>query len=86
MTTRAEGTDRQAGSAVVVAAEPLLVGCQDAARLVGIPYRSFQRALANGRVPPATTRIGRRRLWAVEELREWVRAGCHSSSAAEAVP
>ena len=68
---------------VVVQAEPLLVGARDAARLLGLKQRSFERRLACGDLPAATVRIGRRRLWAMDDLRSWVRAGCRSIECSE---
>ena len=61
---------------IIVQAEPLLVAARDAARLLGLKDRSFERRLASGDLPAAWTRIGRRRLWSVRQLTEWVAAGC----------
>lgn len=55
----------------------LLVGTDEASRLLGMSRRSFERIDSNGKLGPLPVRIlGGRPLWGVEELRAWVRAGC----------
>jgi len=54
----------------------LLVGTDEAARLLGMSRRSFERIDSNGKLGPLPARIlDGRLLWGVEELRAWVRAG-----------
>lgn len=65
--------DRQAPPADV-----LLVSASEAARLCGVGLTTWYSLIAQGRVPPSV-RLGRRRLWSVEELREWTRARCPAS-------
>jgi hypothetical protein len=52
---------------VVGALTPQAIGRQDAARLLGISTRSFERAVARGQIPGGF-RIGRRRVWPVKDL------------------
>lgn len=55
----------------------LLVSSNEAARLVGMCRRSFERIDSNGKLGPLPVKVlSGRLLWSVEELRAWVRAGC----------
>lgn len=54
--------------------EPLCVDARDLAVLLGISPRHVRAMKARGALPEAL-RIGRRRLWRVEEIRAWVTAG-----------
>lgn len=56
-------------------AEPLLVAAPLAAHLCGLSERTWRKLDATGEVPGAL-RVGRRRLWSLDELRRWVSAGC----------
>jgi predicted DNA-binding transcriptional regulator AlpA len=60
--------------------EPLAVGAQEAARLVGIAPSSWYRLLSRG-LAPAGLRLGGRVLWSVDTLRRWIAAGCPDASA-----
>jgi len=60
---------------VELTTEPLLVDGEAAARLLGISVRHLLSLDSGGRIPQPV-RLGRRRLWVVEELRAWARAGC----------
>lgn len=53
----------------------LLVSAPVAARMCGISERTWRKRDAQGLVP-LPVRVGSRRLWAVENLRRWVEAGC----------
>ena len=55
--------------------QPLLVGVTEAARLLGISRSTFYGLDAAGQIPVGV-RLGRRRLWSVAELGDWVDAGC----------
>lgn len=68
MTTSATTLPRAA------APEPLAVSAADAATLLGIGRTNFLGLVASGRAPPGI-KLGRRRLWAVVELQEWLAAG-----------
>ncbi|MGC8541351.1 MAG: helix-turn-helix transcriptional regulator [Phycisphaerae bacterium] len=57
---------------------PLAVAAADAARLCGVSPAHWAAMLAGGRVPPGV-RLGRRRLWPVAELRDWLAAGAPSA-------
>lgn len=54
---------------------PELVNARDAAHILGISPTFLEQLDASGRLGPQALRLGRRRLWSVEELRSWVRAG-----------
>ncbi len=69
---------------VIVIVEPLLVGSAVAARVTGMSARSWQRLAAEGAVP-APIPFGRKRLWRLEKLREWVALGCPSRERFEAL-
>ncbi len=60
---------------VVVLIDPMLVGTELAGRIVGVSGRQWRRWASEGLVPDPL-RLGRRRLWLVEELRSWTAAGC----------
>lgn len=57
--------------------EPLLVGVKDVCSLLGLSRSALYDGLACGRIPSGV-KIGRRTLWSLEEMREWVRVGCPS--------
>lgn len=54
---------------------PLLVSAADAAKLLGIASSTLYKLNACGRVP-RHVRLGRRTLWRVAKLEDWVNAGC----------
>jgi predicted DNA-binding transcriptional regulator AlpA len=56
--------------------EPLLLSASDAAALLSIGRAHFYAMHSSGRLGPMPIALGRRKLWSVEELREWVQAGC----------
>lgn len=54
----------------------ILVSSNEAARLLGMSRRSFERIDSNGKLGPLPAKVLKGRvLWSVEELRAWVRAG-----------
>ena len=55
--------------------QPLLVSAKEAARICGIGRSLWCSLQSAGRVP-MPIRLGRRTLWRVAELAEWVEAGC----------
>ncbi len=57
---------------------PLLVDASAAATLLGVGRSHFYALHSSGRLGPMPIALGRRKLWRVEELREWVRQGCPS--------
>ena len=57
------------------ASRPLLVGAQDAARMVGVSVATWWGHNAAGRCP-RPVRLGRRTLWRLAELEAWVVADC----------
>ncbi len=52
----------------------LAVDAPTAAMMLGISPAHFYTRLSAGQVPPGF-HLGRRRLWSVQELREWIDAG-----------
>lgn len=57
---------------------PLAVDSYGAARLLGVSESHWRVLRAGGQCPPGF-RLGRRRLWAVAELRDWIAAGAPSA-------
>jgi predicted DNA-binding transcriptional regulator AlpA len=55
---------------------PLLIGAEEAARMLGICRSSFLAADKTGEIGPQSVRIGGRRLWVLDELKAWALAGC----------
>jgi predicted DNA-binding transcriptional regulator AlpA len=55
--------------------QPLQVSAKVAAPLAGVSVATWWRLHAAGKVP-APAKLGGRTLWRVDELREWVAAGC----------
>ncbi|MEX2671909.1 MAG: hypothetical protein WD294_07355 [Phycisphaeraceae bacterium] len=58
------------------AVHPVLLGAESAASMLSLSRRYFLTADASGRIGPRSIKIGRRRLWSVDELRTWAAAGC----------
>jgi len=56
--------------------EKLLISARDAAAMLGISRAFFYGMIATGRLGPAPVKLGRRRLYKIDELRDWCRAGC----------
>jgi predicted DNA-binding transcriptional regulator AlpA len=54
---------------------PLLIAARRAAAMCGKSLRTWRSWDAAGWIP-RPVRIGRSTLWRVEELREWIAAGC----------
>jgi predicted DNA-binding transcriptional regulator AlpA len=59
------------------ALEPLAVGAKAAARLCGVS-RSLWYSLDSAARVPEGVRLAGRRVWPLDELRDWLRAGCPS--------
>ena len=57
---------------------PLAVDSYGAARLMGISESHWRILVSGGRCPPGV-RLGRRRLWSVQELQDWIQAGAPSA-------
>lgn len=55
--------------------QPLAVDAIEAAHLCGVSPNHWWKLHNSGRCP-APIRLGRRCLWRVAELREWMAAGC----------
>ena len=64
--------------------QPLLVPAAEAARLCGVSRAFWYSLLSAGRTP-VPIRLGRRTLWRVSELKEWVEAGCPARERWEAL-
>jgi len=56
--------------------EPLLVSPSEAARLLGISRSLLYQFISDGRFGIVPISFGRKRLYRVQELREYVQAGC----------
>jgi hypothetical protein len=55
--------------------KPLAVRGKGAARLIGVGDRHFRAMDSAGRVPRGM-RLGRAKIWSVQELSAWLAAGC----------
>lgn len=66
---------RSVQPAEIPSCPPTLVNASEAARLCGIGRTTWYSLQAAGRVP-APIRLGRRVLWRIEELQDWIRAAC----------
>ena len=62
----------------VVRVEPILVGLEDAAKMLGISPSTFKALDRKGGIGPMPVQIQtvKRTLYEVDELRAWARAGC----------
>ncbi len=61
--------------AQIVQAAPLLLRVQQAAEVLGLSVRSFERLCAAGRLP-RPVRLGRLRLWRYRDLQRFVESSC----------
>jgi hypothetical protein len=57
--------------------EPILLSAADAAKSLGVSVRLLQKLNSAGQFLPPV-KLGRRCLWSIESLREFVRLGCPS--------
>jgi len=76
---------QDAHSAKHTGLEPEQVGAAVAARLAGVSEATWWRHHADGKIP-RPNKLGRRTLWRVQELREWIAAGCPDRVSWEARP
>ena len=62
----------------VVRIEPIFVGIEDAAAMLGVSVTTLKILERTGKLGPMPVHINtiRRRLYAVKELRQWAEAGC----------
>ncbi len=56
---------------------PLVVSAKDLAALLGASERHIRRMDAAGQLP-APLSLGRLRRWSLQEIRDWLAAGCPS--------
>jgi excisionase family DNA binding protein len=56
--------------------EPLLISASDAAQLLGISRSKYYELYNSGRLGVLPIKLGRRSLWRVSDLKEWVENGC----------
>jgi hypothetical protein len=63
---------------VLVRIEPIFVGIEDAAAMLGISVTTFKTMDRTGRFGPLPIHINtiRRRLYKVREIRQWAESGC----------
>jgi hypothetical protein len=66
------------GQNVVVRIEPVFVGVEDAANMLGLSLTTFKVLDRTARLGPLPVQINtvRRRLYSVGELRQWAESGC----------
>jgi len=62
----------------VETAEKLLLSAAETARLLCISRSAFYTLLSSGRIGPLPVRLGRSVRWRIDEIRDWVEAGCPS--------
>ena len=55
--------------------DSLLLSAKEAAKILGVSPAFFYSLHNSGKVP-LPRRLGRRRLWSVQELKDWIAAGC----------
>ena len=56
--------------------DPLLVSDQVASKMLGVCRSTFLKLLRSGRLDVCCHKLGRRRLYSTDELRQWVAKGC----------
>lgn len=56
--------------------DPLLCDVKTAAAMLGVGRSLFYQMAADGRLGPVGIRLGKKRLFRLDELRKWVVAGC----------
>ncbi len=56
--------------------EPLLLGEDESSRMINVGKTLFRTLVADGRFAPKPIRLGRRKLWRLADIQEWVRLGC----------
>ncbi len=62
---------------ITIIIAPLLVDATTAAHMCSLSRRYWLQLDTQGKVP-LPIRFGKRKLWSVAELEEWVKAGCPS--------
>lgn len=68
-------SDNPQADSLILSSPPLLADAKTASRLLGIGRTLFLQMDNSGRLGPMSLKLGKRRLWSVEELRAWVQAG-----------
>jgi excisionase family DNA binding protein len=72
-----DGQQSPAPASPATSPEQLLWDLVEAAAALSVSTRTLERMAGNGELPTgAVVRLGRRRLFSVPVLREWVRQGC----------
>lgn len=56
--------------------EPLLLSEAESSRMINVGKTLFRTLVADGRFAPKPIRLGRRKLWRLADIQEWVRLGC----------
>ena len=61
----------------LVQLQPILVGLEDLAAMLGLSASTIKQMDRNGRLGPASVQVQtiKRRLWYVDEVRAWAQAG-----------
>jgi predicted DNA-binding transcriptional regulator AlpA len=63
---------------------PALLNAKRAASLVGVSMRTWWRLNSAAKIP-AAVRVGHSKRWRVQELEEWIEAGCPDRRKWEAI-
>jgi excisionase family DNA binding protein len=69
--------DDPVGGSTITAGEPLALGAVEAARMLGIGTRTLWTLTKSGEIPHA--RVGRRVLYPLHDLRQWLAARTRGS-------
>lgn len=73
------GSPREAG--VIIVADPILLRSRDAAALLALSLRSFQRLVSRGVIPgPIKMGMGKLERWRLEDIQAWAAGGCRSTT------
>lgn len=56
--------------------EPLLLSVKDTAKTLGISKPMLYQMISDGRFGLMPIKFGRKRLYPVDELKNWIKAGC----------
>jgi len=67
--------NRSKNNIITIITQPLLVDAVGAAKLLSISPEYLWQLDRDGKIP-LPIKLGRRKLWSVEELKQWVDDGC----------
>ena len=75
MTTPAKKSPRFESKPEPAPLERLTYGLNELAAVIGVSRRSIERDRSAGRFPKPDMKIGKRPLWRVETIQEWIKGG-----------